>query len=118
MGAYHRFGPDRPPFNPLGLLRFKIVHLLQGYRSQRALERDVRIDSRVRSLWNFDERIPSHSTIVRFKCMMGFERLKKLGGYTVEDLVQCGFIKGLKVIWDYKTLEATCRREPKNPSRE
>ncbi len=48
--------------------------------------------------------------------MMGFERLKKLGGYTVEDLVQCGFIKGLKVILDSKTLEATCRREPKNPS--
>ena len=32
MSAYHRVGQGRPPFNPLGLLRFKIVHLLKGYR--------------------------------------------------------------------------------------
>jgi hypothetical protein len=48
MGAYHRFGPGRPPFNPLALFRFKIVHVLKGYRPQRALEREVRVDSRVR----------------------------------------------------------------------
>jgi len=55
MGAYHRVGPGRPPFNSFGLLCFKIVHVLKGYRSQRALERDVRVDSRVRSLCGFDE---------------------------------------------------------------
>jgi len=48
--------------------------------------------------------------------MMGFERLKKLGGHTVEDLVQCGFIKGLKIVLDSMILEVTCRRESKNPS--
>lgn len=42
MGAYHRFGPGRLPFNPLGVLRFKVVLVLKGYRSQRALERKVR----------------------------------------------------------------------------
>jgi len=117
MDAYHRVGPGRPPFNPLGLLRFKIVHVLKGYRSQRALERDVRVDSRVRSLCGFDERIPSHSTIVRFERRIGFERLKKLVGHTVEDLIKCGFIKGLRVVLDSKPLEARCRRDPKNPSR-
>lgn len=60
MDAYHRFGPGRPPFKPLVLFRFKIVHALKGYRSQRALEREVRVDSRVRMLCGFDESIPSH----------------------------------------------------------
>ena len=69
MSAYHRFGPGRPPFNPLGLFRFKIVLFLKGYRSQRALEREVRVDSRVRRLCGFDENVPSHSTIVRFSRM-------------------------------------------------
>ena len=55
MGVYYRVGPGRSPFDPLGLLRFIIVHVLKGYRSQRALERDVRVDSRVRSLCGFDE---------------------------------------------------------------
>jgi len=55
MGAHHRFGPDRPPFNLLALLRFENIHALKGYRSQRALEREVRVDSRVRGLCGFDE---------------------------------------------------------------
>ena len=38
MGAYHRFGAGRPPFNPLGLLRFKVVLVLKGYRSQKPRE--------------------------------------------------------------------------------
>jgi len=117
MGAYHRFGPGRPPFNPLALLRFKIVHVLKGYRSQRALEREVRVDSRVRGLCGFDEAIPSHSTIVRFERRIGVERLKKLIGHVIDDLVSCGFIKGLKVVLDSKPLKARCRRDPKNPSR-
>jgi transposase len=89
-----------PPFNPLGLLRFKIVHILKGYRSHKTLERDVRVDSRVRNLCGFDERIPSHSTIVRFERRIGFEQLKKLVGHTIEDLVNCGFIKGLRTVLD------------------
>jgi transposase len=117
MGAYHRFGPGRPPFSPLSLLRFKIVLVLKGYRSQRALEREVRVDSRVRRLCGFDEKVPSHSTIVRFERRVGFERLKKLIGRVIEDLVSCGFIKGLKVVLDSKPLEARCRRDPKDPSR-
>jgi transposase len=117
MGAYHRLGPGRPPFNPLGLFRFKIVLFLKGYRSQRALEREVRVDTRVRSLCSFDGRIPSHSTIVRFERRVGFERLKQLASRVVEDLVSCGFMKGLKVVVDSKPLEARCRRDPKNPSR-
>jgi hypothetical protein len=44
MGAYHGAGPDRPPFNSLGLFRFKLLMALKGYGSQRALERDVRVD--------------------------------------------------------------------------
>ena len=32
MDTYHKIGAGRPPFNPLGLLRFKIVHVLRGYR--------------------------------------------------------------------------------------
>jgi len=117
MGAYHRFGPGRPPFNPLGLFRFKIVHILKGYRSQRTLEKEVRVDSRVRSLCGFDESIPSHSTLVRFERRIGFERLKKLASYAVEDLVNCGFIKGLKVVLDSRPLKARCRRDRKNPSK-
>jgi len=117
MGAYHRFGPGRPPFNPLSMLRFKVILVLKGYRSQRALEREVRVDSRVRRLCGFDESIPSHSTIVRFERRVGFERLKKLIGRVIEDLVSCGFIKGLKVVLDSKPLEARCRRDPKDPSR-
>ena len=117
MGAYHLFGPGRPPFNPLGLFRFKIVHVLKGYRSQRALEREVRVDSRVRRLCGFIEGIPSHSTIVRFERRIGVERLKKLVGRMIEDLVNCGFIKGLKVVLDSKPFKARCRRDPKNPSR-
>jgi transposase len=117
MGAYHRFGAGRPPFNPLALFRFKIVLVLKGYRSQRALEREVRVDSRVRRLCGFDESVPSHSTIVRFERRIGFERLKKLIGRVIEELVNCGFIKGLKLVLDSKPLEARCRRDPKNPSR-
>jgi len=117
MGGYHRVGPGRPPFNPLGLLRFKIVLFLKGYRSQRALEKEVRVDSRVRRLCGFDEKVPSHSTIVRFERRIGFERLKKIVAHTIEDLVNCGFIKGLKVVLDSKPLKARCRRNPKNPSR-
>jgi IS5 family transposase len=117
MDAYHKFGPGRSPFNPLGLFRFKIVHVLKGYRSQRALEREIRVDSRVRSLCGFDEKVPSHSTIVRFERRIGSERLKKLVGYTIKDLVNCGFIKGLKVVLDSKPIKARCRRDPENPSR-
>ena len=116
MGAYHRFGAGRPPFNPLGLLRFKVVLVLKGYRSQRALEREVRVDSRVRMLCGF-EKVPSHSTIVRFERRVGFERLKKLISRVIEDLVSCGFIKGLKVVLDSKPLKARCRRDPRDPSR-
>ena len=117
MGAYHRFGPGRPPFNPLSLLRFKVILALKGYRSQRALEREIRVDSRVRRLCGFDEKVPSHSTIVRFERRIGFERVKKLIGHVIEELVSCGFIKGLKVVLDSKPLEARCRRDPRDPSR-
>jgi hypothetical protein len=48
MSAYHRSGAGRPPFNPLGLFRFKIVLFLKGYRTQRVLEREVNVDSRVK----------------------------------------------------------------------
>ena len=116
MRAYHRFGAGRPPFNPLGLLRFKVILVLKGYRSQRALEREVRVDSRVRRLCGFNV-IPSHSTVVRFERRIGVDRLKKLIGQVVESLVNCGFIKGLKVVLDSKPFEARCRRAPKDPSR-
>jgi hypothetical protein len=43
--------------------------------------------------------------------------LKKLAGHLIDDLVGCGFIKGLKVVLDSKPLEARCRRDPENPSR-
>jgi transposase len=117
MCAYHRFGPGRPPFNPLGLLRFKVILILKGYRSQRALEREVRVDGRVRRLCGFDESIPSHSTIVRFERRIGFKRLKKLIGHVIKDLVSRGFIRGLKVVLDSKPLKARCRRDPRDPSR-
>lgn len=117
MCAYHRFGPGRPPFNPLSLLHFKVILVLKGYRSQRALEREVKVDSRVRRLCGFGESIPSHSTIVRFERRIGFERLKRLIGRVIEDLVRCGFIKGLKVVLDSKPLKAMCRRDPRDPSR-
>jgi transposase len=117
MSAYHNSGAGRPPINPLGLFRFKIVLFLKGYRSQRALEREVVVDGRVRGICGFDEGIPSHSTIVRFERRIGVERLRNLVGHVVEDLVNCGFIKGLKVVLDSKPLEARCRRDPKNPSR-
>jgi len=116
MGAYHRFGAGRPPFNPLGMLRFKIVLVLKGYRSQRALEREVRVDRRVRGLCGFDV-IPSHSTVVRFERRIGVDRLRKLIGRVVESLVRLGFIKGLKIVLDSKPFKARCRRDPKNPSR-
>jgi len=61
---------------PQSLLRFKVILVLKGYRSQRTLEREVRVDSMVRRLCDFDESIPSHSTIVRFERRVGFERLK------------------------------------------
>jgi hypothetical protein len=117
LDAYHRVGPGRSPFNPSGLFRFKIVHVLKGYRSQRALEREIRVDSRIRTLCGFGEKLPSHSTIVRFERRVGFERVKKLVEYAIEDLVHCGFIEGLRVVLDSKPLEARCRRDPKNPSR-
>lgn len=117
MSAYHGSGAGRPPFNPLGLFRFKIVFFLKGYRSQRSLEREVRVNSRTRTLCGFNEGVPSHSTIVRFEHRIGVERLKKLAGHVINDLVECGFIKGLKVILDSKPLEARCRRDPENPSR-
>ena len=117
MGAYHRFGPGRPPFNPLGLLRFKVILVFKGYRSQRALEREVRVDGRVRRPCGFDESIPSHSTIVRFERRIGFKRLKKLIGHVIEDIVSRGFIRGLKVVLDSKPLKARCRRDPRDPSR-
>jgi len=116
LSAYHSSGAGRPPFNPLGLFRFKIVFFLKGYRSQRSLEREVRVDSRIRKLCGLDEKVPSHSTIVRFERRIGVERLKKVAGYVINDLVDCGFIKGLKVVLDSKPLEAKCRRDPKNPS--
>ena len=116
MSAYHRFGAGRPPFNPLGLLRFKIVLVLKGYRSQRALEREVKVDSRVQRLCGFNV-IPSHSTVVRFERRIGVERLKRLIRCVVGDLVRLGLIKGLKVVLDSKPFKARCRRDPKNPSR-
>jgi len=116
MSAYHRLGAGRPPFNPLGLLRFKIVLVLKGYRSQRGLEREVRVDSRVNGLCGFNV-IPSHSTVVRFERRIGVDRLKRLISRVIEDLVSYGFIKGLKVVLDSKPFEARCRRDPKNPSR-
>jgi transposase len=116
MSAYHNSGAGRPPIDPLGLFRFKIVLLLKGYRSQRALEREVRVDDRVRRLCGFNKGVPSHSTIVRFERRIGFERLKNLVSRVVEDLVNCGFIKGLKVVLDSKPLEARCRRDPENPT--
>jgi len=116
MSAYHRFGAGRPPFNPLGLLRFKIVLVLKGYRSQRALEREIRVDSRVRRLCSFNT-IPSHSTVVRFERRIGVDRLKRLIGQVVDSLVRLGFVKGLKIVLDSKPFKARCRRDPKNPSR-
>jgi transposase len=116
MSAYHNSGAGRPPIDPLGLFRFKIVLLLKCYRSQRALEREVRVDRRVRRLCGFNEHVPSHSTIVRFERRIGFETLRNLVSHVVDDLVNCGFIKGLKVVLDSKPLEARCRRDPENPT--
>lgn len=85
MSAYHSSGAGRPPFNPLGLLRFKIMYHLKGYRSQRALEREVKVDSRIRELCGFEEKTPSHSTIVRFEDRVGAERLKTLAGRLIDE---------------------------------
>ncbi len=117
MSAYHSSGAGRPPFDPLRLLRFKIMYFMKGYRSQRALEREVKVNDRVRELCGFGEKTPSHSTIVRFERRVGAERLKKLAGHLIDDLVGCGFIKGLKIVLDSKPLEARSRRDPENPSR-
>jgi len=116
MSAYHGSGAGRPPFNPLGMLRFKIIYFMKGYRSQRSLEREVKVNSRTRSLRGFNGKVPSHSTIVRFEYRICAERLKKLAGHIINDLIGCGFIKGLKVVLDSKPLEARCRRDPENPS--
>jgi len=97
MSAYHNSGAGRPPIDPLGLFRFKIVLFLKGYRSQRALEREVRVDGRVKRLCGFKD-VPSHSTIARFERRIGFERLSSLVRRVVEELVSCGFIKGLNVV--------------------
>ena len=78
MSAYHNYGAGRPPFNPLGLFRLARA---KGYRSQRALEREVRVDRRVKRLCGFNENVPSHSTIVRFERRIGFERLRNLVGH-------------------------------------
>jgi hypothetical protein len=117
LSAYYSSGAGRPPFNPSGFFRFKIVFFLKGYRSQRSLDREVRVDSRIRKLCGLDEKVPSHSTFVRFERRIGVERLKKMGGDVINDLVDCGFIKGLKVILDSKPLAARCRRDPKNQLR-
>ena len=106
MTAYHTSGAGRPPLNPLGMFRFKIIYFLKGYRSQRSLEREIRVNSRTRTLCGFNEKVPSHSTIVRFEHRIGAERLKKLAGQIINDLIGCGFIKGLKVVLDSKPLEA------------
>jgi len=116
MGAYHNSGAGRHPSDPVGLFRFKIVLFLKGYRSQRALEREVRVDRRVKRLCGFNRDVPSHSTIVRFERRIGFERLSSLVRRVVEELVSCGFIKGLNVVLDSKPLEARCRRDPENPT--
>ena len=94
MSAYHDSGAGRPPLNPLGLFRFKIIYFLKGYRSQRSLEREARANSRTRTLCGFSEKIPSHSTIVRFEHRIGAEKLKKPAEHIINNLVECGFIKG------------------------
>ena len=92
------------------------MFFLKGYRSQRCLEREARVDGRIRKLCGLDEKVPSHSTIVRFERRIDVERLKNIAGYVINNLVDCGFINGLKVALDSKPLEARCRRDPKNPS--
>jgi hypothetical protein len=47
-----------------------------------------------------------------FKRRIVFERLEKLAAHTVEDLVNNGFIKGLKVVLDSEPVKARCRRCP------
>jgi transposase len=88
---------------------------LKGYRSQRSLEKDVKLNSRVKSLCGFGENVPSHSTIVRFERRVGFERLQKLVTHTTKDLINCNFIKGTKIVLDSKPLNARCRKRSEKP---
>jgi hypothetical protein len=78
LSAYHNSGAGEIPFNPLVLFRFKIVFFSKGYRPQRSPEREVRVDSRIRKLCDLDEKVPSHSIIVRFEHRIGVERLKNI----------------------------------------
>jgi transposase len=116
---YHKYGPGRPPRNPLGIFKALIVKRLRHIPGDRELYRRLWSDPELRELCDIeDEGRPCHpSQLTRFRKRVGPERLERIMNVIIEELGEGGAIKGKTVVMGATFIKAYRKRDPHDNSK-
>jgi transposase len=98
--AYHREGAGRPPRKPIGIFKALIVKRVKQIPSDRELYRRLWYDQDLREVCDIEaEQKPYHPTqLARFRNRIGVERLERIMGGLVDELLKGGLIIGKIVV--------------------
>jgi len=90
-----------------------MVKRLRQIPSDRELYRRLRNDPTLRMICDIEEREkPCHpSQLTRFRSRVGPERLERIIAGLVEELIECGIIRGEKVAMDASFIKAYSKRD-------
>jgi len=111
---YNRKGAGRPPRNPMGIFKALVVKRLRQIPSDRELYRRLWNDPRLREICDIEAREkPYHpSQLTRFRWRVGPERLERIMGRLVDELMDGGIISGETVAMDATFIKAYAKRDP------
>jgi len=117
--AYHQEGAGRPPRKPIGIFKALIVKRVKQIPSDRELYRRLWYDQDLREVCDIEaEQKPYHPTqMTRFRNRIGIEKLERIMGGLVDELLKGGLIIGKTVVMDATFIKAYSKRDPHENSR-
>jgi len=115
---YHQTGAGRPPRSPLGIFKALMIKQLRHIPSDRELYRRLWNDEALREICDIEEKEkPYHpSQLTRFRNKVGPERLEDIMNTLINELLECGIIKGKTLALDATFIKAWSRRDPTDDS--
>lgn len=117
--AYHQAGAGRPPRKPIGISKALIVKRVKQIPSDRELYRRLWNDPDLREICDIEaEQKPYHpSQLTRFRNRIGIERLERIMGIVVDELLKGGLIIGKVIVMDATFIKAYSKRDSHENSR-
>jgi transposase len=107
----------RPSIDPVVFFRLQLVMFFEGMRSERQLLRVAadRISVRWFLGYDFDDRLPDHSSMTRIRDRYGLETLRRFFEAIVEQCQQAGLVWGKELYIDATKVEANASLDSVGP---